>query len=222
MTVIDVDSHFEIAVSPDEHPLRGMREVIPPTAEMLADAVAGDLLRVTPEEDQPPNDVLAALLPCANRASGEYAAFAGADEPRFPSMTVDERLAWCDSVGIDFALINPGAIGISTCTLPQRRAEAMRLSNDFLVDYIDGRTDRLSPVTLVDWTDLDAAIAELARLRAAGSRAFWIRAQTYGGISPAHREWDRVWSAATDLGMVAILHVGNTPAAFAGGWGNAS
>ena len=222
MAVIDVDSHFEIAVSPDEHPLRSMRDVIPPFAEMIAEAVAGDLLRSTPEQDQPSSDVLAALLPGANRASGEYAAFAGADEPGFRSMSVGDRVAWCDEAGIEFALINPGAIGISTCTLRERRAEAMRLSNDFLVDYIDGRTARFSPVTLIDWTDLEGAIAELTRMRAAGSRAFWIRAQAHGGVSPAHRDWDRVWSAATDLGMVAILHVGNTPAAFAGGWGNAS
>ena len=29
-----------------------------------------------------------------------------------------------------------------------------------------------------------------------------------------------MWSAATDLGMVAILHIGNAPTRFDGGWGN--
>jgi predicted TIM-barrel fold metal-dependent hydrolase len=41
-----------------------------------------------------------------------------------------------------------------------------------------------------------------------------------GGASPAHGDWDRVWAAATDLGMVAILHIGNLPTHFDGGWGN--
>jgi predicted TIM-barrel fold metal-dependent hydrolase len=58
-------------------------------------------------------------------------------------------------------------------------------------------------------------------MRARGSRAFWIRAEPSQGMSPAHPEFDRLWSAATDLGMVALLHIGNTPARFDGGWGNA-
>src|SRR5437588_13099077 len=100
MTVIDVDSHFEIAVSPEEHPLRGMREVIPSLVEILAETSVGDLRRATPVADQPPIEMMAAFVPDPNRSSAEYAAFAGAGEPRFPSMTADERLAWCDSVGI--------------------------------------------------------------------------------------------------------------------------
>src|SRR5262249_61767631 len=39
---------------------------------------------------------------------------------------------------------------------------------------------------------------------------------------PGHPEWDVVWSAATDLGMVAVIHIGNTYADYRGwadiGW----
>jgi predicted TIM-barrel fold metal-dependent hydrolase len=34
---------------------------------------------------------------------------------------------------------------------------------------------------------------------------------------PGHPDWDVVWSAAVDLGMIASIHVGNTAADF-GGW----
>jgi predicted TIM-barrel fold metal-dependent hydrolase len=41
-------------------------------------------------------------------------------------------------------------------------------------------------------------------------------------VSPGHPKFDRVWSAAIDLGMVAVIHVGNTSADFTGwadiGW----
>src|SRR5919106_4818430 len=118
MTVIDVDSHFELAVSPEEHPLRSLREVFPSVSAMHAEGIAGDLLRATPEEDHPPLEVLGAFLPEANRSSGDYAAFGEPSEPHFPSMSLDERLAWCDAAGIDFSFINPGAIGIFAGALP--------------------------------------------------------------------------------------------------------
>src|SRR5205823_4469957 len=38
-----------------------------------------------------------------------------------------------------------------------------------------------------------------------------------GDIPPGHPAWDVLWSAATDLGMVAVIHIGNTAADF-GGW----
>jgi predicted TIM-barrel fold metal-dependent hydrolase len=90
-----------------------------------------------------------------------------------------------------------------------------------MADQVADCVDRMMPVSLVDWTDLGEAVRELERMRNRGSRAFWLRAEPFNGVSPAHPDWDRVWSAATDLGMVAILHVGNTPARFDGGWGNA-
>jgi predicted TIM-barrel fold metal-dependent hydrolase len=38
-----------------------------------------------------------------------------------------------------------------------------------------------------------------------------------GDVPPGHPDWDVVWSAATALGMVAVIHIGNTAADF-GGW----
>ncbi len=46
-------------------------------------------------------------------------------------------------------------------------------------------------------------------------------ATPFEGRSPAHPAADRFWRASTDLGMVAVLHIGNTPAHFAGGWADA-
>jgi predicted TIM-barrel fold metal-dependent hydrolase len=101
----------------------------------------------------------------------------------------------------------------------------VRQANAYLADALSGHTDRLSPVTIVDLVDLDVAVAEMTRMRERGSRAFFLYSvlgQPPGGLSPGHPAWDRVWSAAVDLGMVAVVHVGNTAADFAGwadiGW----
>jgi predicted TIM-barrel fold metal-dependent hydrolase len=222
MTVIDVDSHCEVELRPEEHPLRDFLHRLPTTMEFIADAIAGDLRRHTPERSRPESAHLAAFLNDENTSASEQGFAPGRSPARFPSTTPAERLAWMDRVGIDHALMNPGAYGFAASWLGDDQATATRLCNDFSADRVDGHTDRMIPVSLVDWRDLDGAVAELTRMRARGSRAFWIRAQTYNDISPAHPDWDRVWSAATDLGMVAVLHVGNTPARFEGGWGNAA
>src|SRR5215471_3377829 len=151
MAVIDVDLHFDVAVSPEEHPLRHLRGFLPSDDEFTACAIAGDLASVTPAEDVPPDEVLAAFIPEQNRSSSRYATMSPPEEPAFPSFTVADRLDWFERAGIDFALVNPGAVGIMACFLDDaHRAEAMQLSNDFLVERLDERTDRFAPVTLVD------------------------------------------------------------------------
>ena len=73
---------------------------------------------------------------------------------------------------------------------------------------------------MCDYTDLDWVVRELTRMRARGSRAFLISAVPTNGIPHFHSSFDKVWSAAEDLGMIAILHVGANPATFAPGWTN--
>jgi predicted TIM-barrel fold metal-dependent hydrolase len=105
------------------------------------------------------------------------------------------------------------------------RAEGVSRCNDFLADELSDHADRLHGVAIVDCTDLSAAAAELERARARGHRAFFLH--TVGGrppgdVPPGHPDWDVVWSAAVDLGMIASIHVGNTAADFTGwadiGW----
>src|SRR5690606_26000364 len=66
---------------------------------------------------------------------------------------------------------------------------------------------------------------ELARARARGHRVFFlytVQGKPPAPVPPGHPDWDIVWSAAVDLGMIASIHVGNTYADFAGwadiGW----
>jgi predicted TIM-barrel fold metal-dependent hydrolase len=220
MPVIDVDCHFEIEIDPDEHPLRRFADRLPPIDQFITDAITGDLRRVTPEGSRPPADVLGRMVPDANRSASEQATRAGLPA-RFDSPLPPDRLAWMDRIGIDVAFMNPGNPSFLLDYLGDDRAEGCRLLNDFMADRLEGHTDRMMPAALIDFRDLDVAVTEMTRMRGRGSRTFWVRAEPVNGMSPAHPDWDRVWSAATDLGLAAVLHIGNTPAPFAGGWGNA-
>ena len=92
--------------------------------------------------------------------------------------------------------------------------------NSWLADAVDDHTDRLLPVTCLDFTDVDVAIAELTRMRARGSRAFLIGTIPEPGVPIMHPKFDPIFSAATDLGMIALLHVGYQPASFDRAWAN--
>lgn len=221
MTVIDVDSHFEASFIRDGNPLEKWADLLPTTAQYLTDMMTCDLARETPSSSVPSVEDLAVLMPPTNRSITHHLLSPDAGEPEFVVTSADERIRWLDRIGIDFALVNPGVYSTLPGYLGEHCADGMRCLNDFMADRLAGHTDRLMPVSLVDWCDLDRAIAELERMRARGSRAFWVRAEPLNSMSPAHPDWDRVWSAATDLGMVAILHIGNTPARFDGGWGDA-
>jgi predicted TIM-barrel fold metal-dependent hydrolase len=220
MPVIDVDCHFDVALGAEEHPLREWEDRFPTLERFIADANSGDLTLHTPEQSRQDEAILAMFLPDENRSSAEQAVSPGSFAPRFPAATPEERIGWFDRVGIDYAFMNPGALGFLIDYMGNDRPEAVRRCNDFMADRLGGSTGRMLPVSLIDWDDLHGAVAELQRMRARGSRAFWVRAEPYNGMSPAHPDWDLVWSAATDLGMVAILHIGNTPGRFEGGWGN--
>src|SRR6185437_9650289 len=112
------------------------------------------------------------------------------------------RLKWLEVQGVDLQNV----ICLSGVTyqtfIPDAglRQEVIRAANDWLADTCAEGEGRLLPVTALDYTDLDWAIAELARMRRRGSRTVLIPGAPVNGVSPAHPSWDRFWRAVTDNG----------------------
>ncbi|MDQ1431109.1 MAG: hypothetical protein QOF40_1711, partial [Actinomycetota bacterium] len=224
MAVIDVDSHFEPGPAwLDEYP--DLRDRLPEfdTAEVTTKIVAGDILGNVPREDWPSWEE---LLP-----PGIAAIAGGEDRPddygyEGSSMhgTADAgtRVAWLDANGIDLesVICLEGMINARFLDDRALAREVIHACNSWLADAVDGHTDRLLPVTCVDLGDVDDAIAELTRMRARGSRAFLIGTIPVPGVPIMHPQFDPIWSAATDLGMIALLHVGYQPASFDPAWAN--
>jgi predicted TIM-barrel fold metal-dependent hydrolase len=221
LVIVDVDSHWETTTfGGAEHPLEPWRDQLPKGLDLLAFAIAGDLLRALPEAERP---AARALLP----ALVDQAAQRGGPVVLHPQhdSTAPERVAWMDAVGIDHCLVNPGGYWQHLDFVGADRPQAVRRCNEFLADQLADHADRLHPVAVVDLSDLDGAVVELERARAGGARAFFlstVAGRPPGGVSPGHPSWDTVWSAATALGMVAVVHIGNTASDFAGwadiGW----
>jgi predicted TIM-barrel fold metal-dependent hydrolase len=219
--IIDVDTHWEAtSYASDEFPLAPWRDQLPGSLDMLAFGIAGDLLRALPEADRPSaRELLPNLVRMAEERGGPIIL-----HPLHDSSPA-ERVSWMDRIGIDHCLVNPGGYWQQLEFLGAERAAGVRRCNDFLGEQLASESDRLHPVAVVDYTDLDVAVDELNRARARGARAFFLstdNGRPSGGVSPGHPSWDRVWSAATSLGMLAVIHVGNTASDFTGwadiGW----
>ena len=220
--IVDVDTHWETTgFETNGDPLGPWREQLPGGLDRLQFAIAGDLLRSLPTDQWPSaTEMLPGLVAAASKAGGPIIL-----HPVHASSAA-ERIAWMDSIGIDHCLVNPGGYWQLLEFLDGAdRGHGARRCNDYLADQLSDHRDRLHTVAVIDFADLDAAVRELERCRSLGARAFFLTThdgRPSGPSSPGHPQWDRVWDVATRLGMVAVIHVGNTSTNFDGwadiGW----
>ena len=207
MTVIDVDTHWEVGelrAGRASARSRGSTGSRPTGVELLAYGIAGDLLRALPDDRRPDGrELLPGLVP-AGRASAAARSSCTRSTTRPPA----ERVAWMDRVGIDHCLVNPGGYWQLLEFLGADRPPGVRRCNDFLAEQLADDADRLHGVAVVDFTDLDAAVAELQHGRAPRATARSSSTPSTDGrrraTPPGHPDWDVVWSAAVDLGMIAV------------------
>ncbi len=226
-TIIDVDAHFEPGHDwLDPYPELAARLPKLDPARLAVHTIVGDLLRDVPEDERPP---MAELLPpglltlFGNEKQAEAerrAEFVG--KHQFQAANARARLAWLDQQGIaiqNVICLAGVAYGLFLEDAALRR-ETLATCNRWLADTCEASQGRLLPVSALDYDDLEWAAAELARMRARGSRIFLVPGYPVNGIPPSHPSWDHVWSAATELGMVPMLHTGFEHMRFDPGWAN--
>ena len=224
MRIIDADSHFEPGRAwLDDYPR--LRNRLPQfdTAEVTTTIVAGDILAHVPREQWPSWEELsppgiAAIAGLEERPDDygyEGSSMHGATDAA-------SRVAWLDDNGIDVETVICLEGMVNARFLDDRAlaADVIRACNRWLADAVHGHTDRLLPVTCLDFDDVDAAVADMAFMRERGSRTFLIGTVPVPGFPIMHPRFEPIWSAATDLGMVALLHVGYNPASFDPAWAN--
>lgn len=234
MPIIDVDSHFEPADDwLDEFP--SLKADLPerfPTddprftnhsPEMFAYFVSDDLLRGVPPEKRMPIDriVTDGMREKYNPDRPADAGYPGSDQHK-PMVDIPARLRWMDAQGIDVQNVISGTgytmtRAIKEPDLAMRTLEAINL---WMGERAKEAKGRLIVAANVRLDDLDWAIAELTRARERGSRTFLLPSEPVGDTPPNHPDYDRFWSAVTDLGMIPIVHVGLSPAIYHPAWAN--
>jgi predicted TIM-barrel fold metal-dependent hydrolase len=232
--VIDVDSHFE--PSPDWlDEFRALKGKLPgrfPTddprftmrsPEMFAYFVTDDLLRGVPREKRMPIDRLVTDGMRAIYADdrGPEVGYPGSDQHRY-MVDTSARVRWLDEQGIDVQNVISG-VGYTLVRAipdPVLGMEALEAVNTWMSDRAANTNGRLMSAVNVRFEDLDWAIRELTRMRDRGSRVFLMPSEPTGDTPPNHPDYDRLWSAVTDLGMVPLVHVGLSPAIYHPAWAN--
>jgi predicted TIM-barrel fold metal-dependent hydrolase len=127
-----------------------------------------------------------------------------------PYYMASGRLRMLDEIGVDIQFLNPTfGMDVFFSSLAAGKKELIpqlqAAWNDFAADQVYGHTDRLMPVCQVYTDDIEWTVKEMHRMRALGSRAFHISQHPTKSLT--HPDYEPMWSAAEDLGMVAYVHV---------------
>jgi predicted TIM-barrel fold metal-dependent hydrolase len=241
MRIIDVDAHVHEPVDWLECTDPSLAQELGPPARFIdvADALFGinnPALARLPREQQP-STTWDTVLPGFVRhleMTDERQPTHQRDLAGDATCDPRARLAVCDAEGIEVQLLNPSfLVNPIVQAARARRIDLVprirRAWNRWAMDLVHGYANRLMPVAQVDLADVPGAIAEMTRMRALGSRGFSISESPVGvrhgdagslARSITHPDFEPVWSAAEDLGMAAIAHVGFSRERIQFGWAN--
>jgi uncharacterized protein len=125
------------------------------------------------------------------------------------------RLERMSERGIHAAVMYPNILGFWPMTFMALNDAELALAcvtayNDFSTEFASADPNRLIPITVVPFWDLEASVAEITRCREMGHRGI-LFANKYerAGLPPfTDRYWDPIYSAATDLDLSINFHVG--------------
>jgi predicted TIM-barrel fold metal-dependent hydrolase len=242
MRVIDVDAHLH-------EPVDWLEQVDPQLAGILGEPlrfidIADGIFGISnsgvarlPEQQQPASRSETLLPGFAHHLemTDERQPDHQADTPGNATCDAGARLELCDAEGIDVQFLNPSFLASSfvQAARAKRHDLAPRIKhcwNQWAMQVVQDHVDRLIPVTQIDLNDVPAAVNEMTRMRKLGSRAFAIGESPVGvrsatgsnqlARSITHPDFEPLWSAAEDLGMAAIAHVGFGRERIQFGWAN--
>ena len=133
-----------------------------------------------------------------------------------------ERLEFMDSYGVSAQIIYPNLLGFGgqraanvDCEL---RLLSMQIYNDAMAEIQAESGNRLFPMALLPWWDIEGSVREAKRTAAMGLRGININPDPHtktdarGEAIPdlGHPAWDPLWEVCTDLSLPVNFHIGGS------------
>ncbi len=118
------------------------------------------------------------------------------------------RVAMLDAWGVDKGVLFP-TIGILPFpTDDQALVSAYgRAYNRWQAEFHQGAPDRVIPIAVLNWRDVDEAERELKACIKAGFKGLFVPPETVDGKRPSDPHFDRIWRLCEDAGLPGCLHV---------------
>lgn len=82
-----------------------------------------------------------------------------------------------------------------------------RAYNNWQAEFFQSIPDRVIPIALLNWRDVEAARVELERCLALGFGGIFVPPEVIDGRRPDHTDFDPLWSRCAQAGIPACLHV---------------
>ena len=118
-----------------------------------------------------------------------------------------ERVRVLDEEGIDLAVLYPGlGLALGGIQDPELAAASCRVYNEWIADFVSHAPDRLQAVGALPIQDVDAAVAEVGRIRDLGLRAAFVRPNPSAGRALHDRHFDPVYATLAEAGMPLAFH----------------
>jgi predicted TIM-barrel fold metal-dependent hydrolase len=124
------------------------------------------------------------------------------------------RLRRLDELGIYAQTLYPNILAFNTGVFigmePEAGLVCTRAYNDFLVDFASADPQRLIPIAMVPFWDVEASVAEIKRCADAGHRGILLANQyeKIGLPSFVDPHWDPIYATAQDLELPVNFHAG--------------
>jgi uncharacterized protein len=166
-----------------------------------------------------------AIAPDGSRLAGDWATpdggnrtFLRYEDVHKGAYDFEARLGWLDERGIHQQVLFPNVPGFGAVDLAkyvddtQLRTACVTIYNDAAAEIQRNSGDRLLPLALVPWWDLEAVGVELDRARSQlGLTGITMceNPQEFGFRPLDQPEWDPFWSACEDLDLAVAFHIGS-------------
>lgn len=82
-----------------------------------------------------------------------------------------------------------------------------RAYNRWLADFYEQARDRVIPIAILNWHDLDSAVDELSHCLKLGFRGVFVPPEVVSGSRPGEKHFDRLWDLCQEAGIPGCFHV---------------
>jgi uncharacterized protein len=131
------------------------------------------------------------------------------------SYDCDARLELMDKMGVSHGIVYPNVGGFGNQNFLKVEDAALRIAcvemyNDWMSDLQSRSGERILPMALVPWWDIDACVREVERMQAKGARGIVMCSNPHDSGMPnfAQPDWRPFWEACEALEMPINFHIG--------------